>query len=130
MNAKFTGILLGAKPYSLTDERTGEKREGITLYVLPADEIKAHKEGNIIGILPYKNSLGLDILKKIKTAPAVYEVSFLMTPGADMKPNVKITDLDYVGEYHEYILSNMTDAQLDETFTKEVLDKISKKPRV
>jgi hypothetical protein len=126
---KTTGIVLSAAPYSFPNEKTGEIIEGITVFTLPMTELKPQKNRDTHGVKPYKSTLPLDVIGKIIAAPAIYEFTCEMTVDRDMKPQLKVTDLEYKGEYLPYILMNMTETQYDETFTAEIVGKINQMTR-
>ncbi len=50
-----------------------------------------------VGYQRAKCSCDISLRNKIKVAPAIYEAEFSMNVGADGKPILKISDLEYVG---------------------------------
>ena len=58
---KETIILLGAKPWSMTDEKTGQVREGISLHYVMSDNLKdfVDTQNNMRGYQPVKQSISL-----------------------------------------------------------------------
>ena len=92
-------ILLYAAQYEMTDERTGEIKRGVTCNYYFNTELHAEDNANgSKGTRPAKGSVDFYLMGKIKSAPALYNAHFDMSIGSDMKPVLKIVDLDYIGD--------------------------------
>lgn len=93
---KVRVLILYAKPYRINDEQTGEIKEGVSCNYYMGDKLETvlNKDGSR-GMRPAKCSLDIDKFSKIITAPAFYDAQFEMTVGADGKPVLKITDLEF-----------------------------------
>lgn len=90
-------ILLFANPWQLPDEETGELREGVSCYYYINWELSSerNKDGSF-GSQPAKSSAPYDVLDKIRSAPAVYEATFVLkTDRKTGKGVLNIEDLDY-----------------------------------
>lgn len=90
-------ILLFANPWQLPDEDTGEMREGISCFYYINWELSSerNKDGSF-GSQPAKSSAPYEVLEKIKSAPAVYEATFVLkTDRKTGKGVLNIDDLDY-----------------------------------
>lgn len=90
-------ILLFANPWELTDEDTGEIREGVSCYYYINWELSSeqNRDGSF-GSQPAKSTAPIDVLQKIKSAPAVYEATFVLrTDRNSGKGVLNIDDLDY-----------------------------------
>lgn len=91
-------ILLFANPWSMADEDTGEIREGVSVYYFINWELTSeqNRDGSF-GSQPAKSSAPFDVLQKIKSAPAVYEATFVLkTDRKTGKGVLNIDDLDYL----------------------------------
>ena len=90
-------IVLYASQYEIPDERTGEINKGVTCnYYFNVDLHAEDNRNGSKGTRPAKGSLEFLLMKKIVSAPALYEAEFEMSVGSDGKPVLKIVDLDYV----------------------------------
>lgn len=90
-------ILLFAKEWGMTDEDTGEVRQGVTCYYYTNPDMTSsiNKDGSF-GSQPGKSSIPIEVLSKIKSVPAVYEATFVMTMDKQSQKGVlMIDDLDY-----------------------------------
>ncbi len=90
-------ILLYANQYLITDENTGERTSGtsINYYFSTGFDPIDNNDGSK-GQRPAKSNSDYQIMKKISAAPALYKATFEMTIGSNMKPVLKILDLDYI----------------------------------
>lgn len=89
-------ILLYAAPYTLTDERTGEIKKGVTCnYYFNVDLEAVDNTNGSVGTRPAKSSMDYACMAKVYKAPALYEADFEMSIGSDMKPVLKIRDLHF-----------------------------------
>ncbi len=90
-------ILLYASQYRIADEKTGEISEGVTCNYYFNTELEAEDNTNgSKGTRPAKGKLDFYLMAKIPKAPALYDATFEMSIGSDMKPVLKIVDLDFV----------------------------------
>lgn len=96
---KMQIILLYAGQYQITDETTGEIKQGVTCnYYFNTDlHAKDNKNGSK-GTRPAKGSVDFGLMNKITSAPGLYDAEFEMNVGSDGKPTLKIQDLDYVSD--------------------------------
>lgn len=96
---KMEIILLYAAEYRLPDERTGEIKEGVTCnYYFNVDLHAEDKTNGAKGTRPAKGAISAEVMKKIVSAPGLYEAEFEMNVGSDGKPVLKIIDLDYIAD--------------------------------
>lgn len=92
-------ILLYASQYEITDERTGEIKAGVTCNYYFNTNLKAEDNSNgSKGTRPAKGSIDFLLMKKVVSAPALYNAKFEMNVGSDGKPVLKIRDLDYISD--------------------------------
>lgn len=90
-------ILLFANSWNMTDEDTGEIREGMSLYYFVNWELcsEQNRDGSF-GSQPAKSSAPIEVLEKIRSAPAVYEATFVLkTDRKTGKGVLNIEDLDF-----------------------------------
>ena len=91
-------IVLGAKAWSLTDEKTQQEREGVSLHYLLTDNLEpcVDSASGLEGYQPVKQSISVDTAKKLDKVPGVYEGDFgLRSSGG--KSILTLMDLSYVG---------------------------------
>lgn len=97
-------ILLYAGQYSMADEKTGEINRGTTVnyyFDIGLSALGKDRDGQgnvVVGQRPAKSTCDFDIMEKIKEAPALYQADFEMKIGSNMKPELKIVGLEYIGE--------------------------------
>lgn len=92
-------IILYAAQYHMVDEKTGEVNQGVTCnYYFNTDLSVEDNINGSKGTRPAKGVLDFLLMGKIKKAPALYDAEFTMTIGSDMKPVLKIADLEFVSE--------------------------------
>lgn len=93
-----TIIVLGAKAWSLVDERTKQEREGVSLHYLMTDNLKpcVDESTGLEGYQPVKQSISLDAAKKLDKVPGVYNGNFELKASAG-KTVLTLTSLEYVG---------------------------------
>ena len=92
-------ILLYAGQYQIADEKTGEVNQGVTCNYYFNTNLTAEDNTNgTKGTRPAKGNLDYYLMSKIVKAPALYDAEFQMSIGSDMKPVLKIIDLDFIDE--------------------------------
>lgn len=92
-------ILLYAGQYQIVDESSGEVKQGVTCNYYFNTDLRAEDNKNgSKGTRPAKGSIDFELMKKIKSAPALYNAKFEMNIGSDGKPVLRILDLDYVSD--------------------------------
>lgn len=90
-------ILLYAGQYEIVDEKTSEVNRGVTCnYYFNTNLVAEDNKNGTKGTRPAKGSLDYDLMAKIVKAPALYDAEFEMSIGSDMKPVLKIVDLDFI----------------------------------
>lgn len=103
-------ILLYANPYSITDEKTGEIKKGITCnYYFNTSLSSMRNEDGSVGQRPAKCSVPYTCQPKMSFAPAIYDAEFDMKIGSDGKPVLTIIDLDFVEKLQLVSESNVKD---------------------
>ncbi len=96
---KMQIILLYAGQYQITDETTGEIKQGVTCnYYFNTDLHAEDNKNGSKGTRPAKGSIDFGLMSKITSAPGLYDAEFEMNVGSDGKPTLKIQDLDYVSD--------------------------------
>lgn len=91
-------IVLYAKPYCVTDEKTGEINEGISVSYYSGETLEPLKCDGSVGKRPSKASLPLELLDKVSVAPAMYEGHFDFDVDSKGKEVLKMLDLNFVSE--------------------------------
>jgi len=101
---KQTCLVLSASTYKITDEKTGETNEGLTVFYLPTDNLEpqvdelATSRGQLgYGIQPSKVTFPIDKKIKIVNAPAFYDLTFQMVT-RQLKTQIQPVDLEYVSK--------------------------------
>ncbi|MEY8394609.1 hypothetical protein AALB64_07260 [Lachnospiraceae bacterium 45-P1] len=108
-------ILLYAGQYQITDETTGEIKQGVTCNFYFNTDLRAEDNKNgSKGTRPAKGSIDFQLMKKIKSAPALYNAKFEMSIGSDGKPVLKILDLDYVSDIFIGVVSEKQSEEASE----------------
>lgn len=94
-------VVLYASQYEIPDETSGEIKRGVTCNYYFREYFSAkNNENGSKGMRPAKGSMDFLLMKKVKSAPALYNAKFEMTIGSDGKPVLKIVDLDYVSDVY------------------------------
>lgn len=91
-------ILFYAKPYCVTDEKTGEVNEGISVSYYGTDCFDPVSCDGAVGRRASKASLSLELREKIPVAPAIYEGIFEFEVDSKGKEFVKLQDLNFLSE--------------------------------
>ena len=95
----MNAILLYAQPYKVTDEKTGEVNEGISLWFHGSDSLKPRvREANgqlKMGVKPYKANLPANMIEQIKAVPGLYEIDTVIEGGTQNKAQMIVTDIDF-----------------------------------
>lgn len=99
MELKSKCILLYSRPYRMVDEKTGQVNEGISMQYLTSDNLNPVSDKDSKGIKSAKDSLPLAFAEKITEVPALYELSFSMSVNAQGKPQMKVTDVNFISRY-------------------------------
>lgn len=93
------GIITYAKPWGMIDERTGQQRQGVSIeYLACGDLAPVTNDDGSKGVRHCKESIPFDLQCKIIHVPGVYNLTWGMKPGNKGKMEVKLADIDYVGE--------------------------------
>jgi hypothetical protein len=87
-------IVLSAKPYDFESSK-GEKISGVRIAYINR---KSSPRENEFGNPPMITKCSLDIVKgkRLEEAPAVFDMDFEQVTGKDNKPELLLTDLDFV----------------------------------
>lgn len=90
-------LVFYSKPWDFNDEKTGERKQGITIEYVLADNLKPVKNDDGSRGYGYcKESLSLNRLSKITQIPAFYNLQFALKTGAKGKPQIKLDDIDFL----------------------------------
>ena len=112
---ELQNILLYAGQSQNTDETTGEIKQGVTCNFYFNTDLRAEDNKNgSKGTRPAKGSIDFQLMKKIKSAPALYNAKFEMSIGSDGKPVLKILDLDYVSDIFIGVVSEKQSEEASE----------------
>jgi hypothetical protein len=93
------GIIYYSKAWDMQDEKTGERRQGVSVEYLAVKNLApvVNDDGSK-GVRHTKESIPLDKLDKLEKVPGVYKLDFGMKPGSRGKMEVKLVDVTYVGD--------------------------------
>ena len=80
-------ILFSARPWSFSDEKTGEMRAGVTVQYSDGIAVNAGKEK---GIFPMTITAPSTIWDQLTVVPGVYECDLKMRPGKDNKATLTL----------------------------------------
>lgn len=96
MNEVIT--LLFANSWEMVDEKTGEKREGVTLEYVLGDSLKPtlNSDGSK-GLRHIKESLPIACINMVQAVPAVYLASYGMSV-VKGKPIMKVSEIKFQHE--------------------------------
>lgn len=95
---KVKGIILFANTWSMTDENTGNLREGMTIeYVMSGDLGPIANDDGSLGYRTIRESVNINTSKKIEKVPGIYDLTFGYTIRKG-RPVLKVMDIDYVSE--------------------------------
>jgi hypothetical protein len=95
---KVKAIILFANTWSMTDENTGNLREGMTIeYVMTGDLEPLANEDGSLGYRTIRESVNINNAKKIEKVPGIYDLTFgySILKG---RPVLKVMDIEYVSE--------------------------------
>lgn len=90
-------IVLSARGWALTDEKTGQERSGVSIHYIMTDNLEPFKVENTgeEGYQPVKQSISLDEAKHLENVPGVYEADFQMRASAG-KTVLALSTLKYL----------------------------------
>lgn len=92
-------ILLHASQYNVVDEQTGERSSGTSIsYYFNTGLDPVNNTDGSKGLRPAKCASDFGLMTKVLAAPALYLASFEMSIGSNMKPVLKICDLEYIDD--------------------------------
>jgi hypothetical protein len=92
-----TAIIFYTKPWDMIDEQTGQRKTGITVEYLMAENMNpVVNENGSKGYGYNKESLASDKLPKIKEVPGYYTLKFSLQSGSKGKPVIKLTDIEFL----------------------------------
>lgn len=98
MNESVMAIVLFANPWAMEDEKTGQKREGITVEYIMADNLNpvVNDDGSV-GYRHVKESLNISKMPQVMQVPGKYEMfyGFSISKG---KPVMKLQGMKYLSE--------------------------------
>ena len=102
MQIKQKCLVLSLSTYSVKDEKTGEKNEGITMFYLPKEHLNPEDDQEArgrkqvsLGQQPSKSPVPLDKIHKLVSAPAFYDITFQMVT-RQLKAQLQAVDIDFV----------------------------------
>ena len=92
-------IILYARPWSLTDEKTGQQRSGVSVQYVLGDTLKPTSDSttNQKGYTICKESISNETGIKLATVPAVYSATFTMRAKSG-KNVLALSDIEYLEE--------------------------------
>lgn len=98
-------LILCTKGYEVTDKASGEINSGVSIYYHGLEDEYVPFDPNVpaqnivAGIMPEKASLDLSVSRDIVKVPAIYEGSFILKTGADLKPKLVLNAFKYVSDF-------------------------------
>jgi len=97
MNQKI--IILYANPWSLTDERTGQQRTGVSIQYINGESLTPVSGPNgTSGYQVVKQSIPADKLSSLRAVPGVYDATLTFQPRGGQQI-VVVSDLKFVGSF-------------------------------
>lgn len=92
-------IILFAKPWSIVDESTKEKKEGCSLHYITTDSLAPYTsdDGSSYGFQPAKQSVSLETAGKLQAVPGLYDATFEIAQSQG-KVILKVADFDFISE--------------------------------
>jgi len=100
MKSKSQMILLAASAYSMNDEETKQKIEGLSLFFYPSDDFapceNLDSEHLNRGKKPMKVNLPYRHCTFIKEVPGLYECDLAMNANSQGKASVTVTDVTFI----------------------------------
>lgn len=98
MDGLVKAIVLFANPWAMEDERTGQRREGITIEYIMTDVLTpVINEDGSMGFRHVKESLTIDKMPQVKKVPGIYEMQYTLTISKG-KPVMKLQNINFVSE--------------------------------
>lgn len=92
------GIITYSKPWNMTDDRTGQMKQGVSIEYLACDKLTpVINDDGSRGVRHCKESISTELLTKIIAVPGMYKLDWGMKPGSKGKMEVKLVDIEYVG---------------------------------
>ena len=89
-------IVTYANTWDMTDEKTGQRRQGISLEYLMSDTMnRIENDDGSKGYKHCKESVPVECSKNIKEVPAMYELIYRMAVQKG-KPVLKLDDLKFI----------------------------------
>lgn len=92
---KFTSdvVVLSARRYSMTDEKTGELVQGTKIEYV--EDWEPQPEQNKRGLSVLTANFSYEMFETVGALPAVFSADFQLVAGARGKPTVKMGELTY-----------------------------------
>lgn len=93
-------IVLGARPWNLVDEKTGQSRTGVSLHYLTTDNLLPYtaEDGTQYGYTPCKQSISVEEAANLKSVPGIYKARMEMR--ASKGQNIlAIAALEFVSDF-------------------------------
>lgn len=98
MDGLVKAIVLFANPWAMDDERTGQRREGITIEYIMTDVLTpVINEDGSMGFRHVKESLTIDKMPQVKKVPGIYEMQYTLSISKG-KPVMKLQNIKFVSE--------------------------------
>ena len=82
-------FVLSAKKYAFTDTKTGELKEGVTVFYVPALDPTISEDGITKGQVPVKANFALSQFESFQSLPGVYDIEYDIVPTSTGKLNFK-----------------------------------------
>lgn len=95
---KVKAIILFANTWSITDENTGNLREGMTIeYVMTGNLEPLSNDDGSLGYRTIRETVNINNAKKIEKVPGIYDITYGYTVRKG-RPVMMVKDIDYISE--------------------------------
>lgn len=98
MSDAVKALVLFANPWAMDDEKTGKRREGVTIEYVMTDNLKpVLNEDGSMGHRHVKESLSIEKMPQVKKVPGIYDMQYTMSVSKG-KPVMKLQNINFVSE--------------------------------
>ena len=92
-------IILYANPWSLTDERTGQQRSGVSIQYITGESLApVQNQSGSSGYQVCKESISADKISQLRAVPGVYDAKMALQARGG-KNVLSVSDVTFVGAF-------------------------------